>query len=49
MKNFDTKGELKALYKLILPEKRLLFKYSVSLLVSSGSALSFPLAMVMNN
>lgn len=49
MKNFDTRGDFKALYKLIIPEKKLIFKYTISLLVSSGSALSFPLAMVINN
>lgn len=49
MNSFDGKNELKTLLKYIAPEKRLIFKFGASLLISSGSALSFPIAMVIPN
>lgn len=48
MKFFYSKGDLHSIIKLLLPEKLLLGKFSLALLVSSGSALCFPLAMVLH-
>jgi ABC-type multidrug transport system fused ATPase/permease subunit len=48
MSFLNGKDSLYGLYKLFLPEKKILSKFMVSLVVSSGAALCFPLAMVID-
>ena len=46
MNPFDSSANLSGIYKLFFTEKLILSKFAGSLLISSASALCFPLAMV---